>query len=209
MKKMQQAPTTYSTDANGNRLAHVALSGTDQRATLYADDLERVLAEGWSPFWSWSNVGSRYRYVLVCAGAPGSGRRRSMTVARLLAGAGKGRRVEYIDGDRANLRRDNLRIVKGGGCAHTPALAVLPRGAKQTEPNKRASKARHSDRTDAPRKSADHAWNPATTIAPACPAEAHTVPAVTPREYTHHAVDRAALSARVREQLARQRNAGG
>jgi len=126
MKKIkQQAPTSYTTDAHGQRLAHVAMANTGQRATLYADDLDRLLAAGFSAHWHWCKTNPRFRYVLASARTP-AGEQRSITIARLIAGAGKGQVVKYIDGDRANLRRDNLRIARGTGRTQTPAAAVLP-----------------------------------------------------------------------------------
>lgn len=134
MKKYkQQAPTIYTTDSDGRRLAHVALAETARRATLYAEDLERVLAAGWSPFWSYTSTDKttpRRRYVLV-QGYNANGRRRSLTVARLVAEVSKGQRVKYADGDRLNLRRENLLIKKGG--AWMPLESLRPNKGKQRE----------------------------------------------------------------------------
>jgi len=116
MKKTKQRATTiFTIDSNRRRLAHVALAETDQRVTLYAHDLERVLAAGWSPFWSYTRTGkpgSRRRYVLVNARNPKDGQR-TLTVARLVAEAGKRQVVRYVDGDTLNLRRENLLVQKG------------------------------------------------------------------------------------------------
>ena len=127
MKIMQQAPTTFTTDADGQRLAHVALANTNQRATLYAEDLDRLLAAGWSPYSHCYETNGRHRYVLVRAYTPDGKRGRTMTVARLVADAGKQQRVVYIDGDRANLRRENLCITSDSRRTQTPACAALPR----------------------------------------------------------------------------------
>ena len=107
----QRATTYYTRDARGNQLAHVAVNGTRDRAVLHADDLARILDEGWSPHWSLQNTGC-HRYVLVWAHGP-KGKPRTLTVARLVANAGKGEIVRYADGDRLNLRRDNLLVRKG------------------------------------------------------------------------------------------------
>lgn len=176
MKKMQQAPTTFTTDARGQRLAHVALANTSQRATLYAEDLERLLAAGWSPYWTHTSTGGRFRYVLARAANP-RGRQRSITVARLIAEPAKGFRVQYIDGDRCNLRRDNLRVVKGGGRTTTAAAAVHPRCAEFiTQPRRRAPKR-----------------------APVTPTEAP--PVMSLAVFAPRTVDREALAARVRERM--------
>lgn len=116
-KYKQQAPTTFSFDSAGNRLAHVALAGTDLRATLLAEDLERLLAAGLSPHWSFAGSNGEARYIVVYVCGP-QGRKRATTIARLIAGAGKGQVVTYADGDRLNLRRDNLLV--RSGAAWTP-----------------------------------------------------------------------------------------
>jgi len=215
-KKMQQAPTTFTTDAHGQRLAHVALANTSQRATLYAEDLERLIAAGWSPYWSLTNTGARFLYVLTGAANP-RGRKRSVTVARLIAQPAKGFRVQYIDGDRCNLRRDNLRTAKGGGHAPTPAAALHPRRAEFIadkpakdeaakgcrEAPQRVPVAReecHSTATEAPGNTtvAGHhakAENPSTCQL------TDAAPVVSPAVFAPRTVDRGALSARVRERI--------
>jgi hypothetical protein len=125
MKKMQQAQPEFTTDDNGQQLAHVALANTNQRATLYAEDYAWLMSEGWSPFWSLTNTGGRYDYVLANARGPRDNPR-TVTLARLIAQAAKGQRVTYADGDRTNLRRDNLVIVKGGGLTKASAHALRP-----------------------------------------------------------------------------------
>lgn len=70
MKKKQQAAPEYTTEADGQQLVHVALANTDQRATLHAEDFERWLGAGFSPFWSFARTGGRFQYVLVNARSP-------------------------------------------------------------------------------------------------------------------------------------------
>lgn len=125
MKKMQQAAPEYTTDTDGQELAHIALANTDQRATLYAEDFRQLMVEGWSRHWTLANTGGRFEYVLANVRGP-MNNPRTVPVARLIAQAAKGRRVTYIDGDRTNLRRDNLRIVKGGGLTKAHASALRP-----------------------------------------------------------------------------------
>lgn len=179
MKYRQQAAPEYTIDADGQRLAHVALARTDQRATMYAEDLAQVLAAGWSPHWSLANTGGRFRYVLVYARNP-KGRGRSLTVARLIAGVGKGQLVKYADGDRLNLRRENLLVQKG--TAWTPLEAIRPR----KEP---LSSAHHSALPHPHRDAA------VLTGTPRAPRE-H------PAAYTSRVVDCKAIDQRVREQMA-------
>jgi hypothetical protein len=112
MKKQQQAAPEYTTDANGQQLVHVALANTDQRATLHAEDFHRWLDAGFSRYWSFVSTGGQNQYVLANARSP-TNSLRSLTVARWIAKAGRGQLVSYADGDRLNLRRDNLELVRG------------------------------------------------------------------------------------------------
>lgn len=170
-KHKQQAAPEFTTDADGNRLVHVALACTHERATLYAEDYERVIADGFSPYWAIASTGGRQRYVLVQARSP-SNVGRSLTVARLVAQAGKGQRVGYSDGDRLNLRRENLVLTKG--------------------PAKAAVDWLHPKSTKAPRKPRD-----ATPAAPG----AHPTPLPPHAPYTPHVRDAHALSARLRRAI--------
>jgi hypothetical protein len=123
MKKMQQTAPEYTVDS-GQSLVHVALANTTERATMYAEDYERLIDVGYSRHWSLTSTGASARYVLVNARSI-KGTKRSLTVARLVADAGKGSRVRYVDGDRLNLRTENLALVKGP--ARSPADSLRPR----------------------------------------------------------------------------------
>jgi hypothetical protein len=125
MKRKQSTPE-FTTDAGGQRLVRVSLANTDQRAMLYAEDYQRLMDAGFSSCWAVTSTGGRFQYVLANARNPQDGKR-SITIARLVAKAGKGQRVTYVDGDRLNLRGENLAIVKGGGNAAAPAHAIRPR----------------------------------------------------------------------------------
>ncbi|MFK2904839.1 hypothetical protein ISP17_12820 [Dyella ginsengisoli] len=173
-KHRQQAAPQFTADADGNRLAHIALAHTHERATLYAEDYERVLAQGFSPYWAIASTGGRHRYVLVQARSP-SNIGRSLTVARLVAQAGKGQRVGYADGDRLNLRRENLVLVKGP--AKAAAVWLHPKSNKAT--NKPGA---------------------ATPEAPNVP----PIPSPPRAPFAPRVVDTAALGQRVRQQMAQQ-----
>lgn len=208
-KHKQQAPTTFTTDGHGQRLAHVAMANTDQRATLYADDLDHLLAAGFSAHWQWCKTNPRFRYVLAYARTP-AGKQRTITIARLIAGAGKGQVVEYIDGDRANLRRDNLRIVRGSGRTQTPADAILPCHPCNLPDNWQGT-IEAPQGADAYTLEGTSQRAPCTTPAgtPQAPQEARRhppVPMPPPVAHVPRVVDRAAVSARVREQMAQQRS---
>lgn len=205
MKKYrQQAPTTFTTDASGQRLAHVALTNTDQRATLYAEDLERLLEAGWSPHWSWCKTNPRFSYVLV--GARTAKRaQRSLTVARLIADAGKGQCVVYNDGDRTNLRRDNLRLVRGSGRVQTPASDVLPKlGRCAVKEVQEAAPLRPQRPTDG-RGNTTPAGETEKPRLPHTPPVTQQPPSEPRHTFTPRTVDRSALSARVRDRMTEAR----
>lgn len=125
MKKKQQAAPEYFTDNSDRHLVRIALANTEQRATMYAEDFHRWLAAGFSPFLSLTSTGGRHKYVLANVRSPRN-TLRSLPLARWIAGAGRGERVRYADGDRLNLRRENLVIVKGGGSAKAAVAWLRP-----------------------------------------------------------------------------------
>jgi hypothetical protein len=107
MKTKQQAPTIYSIDANGQRIAHVALANSPLRAALYADKYEQLMTRGYSPFWRLTKNGQGGEYVTLCAYSP-SGHLREVPVARLIVGTKRGERACAKDGDMLNLLDENL-----------------------------------------------------------------------------------------------------
>ncbi|GAA0888754.1 hypothetical protein [Rhodanobacter soli] len=111
MKKQQAAPE-YTTDADGQRLAHVALANSNQRATLYVEDYRRLMDAGFSRHWQYTEDGRGSAYVTLCAYTR-EGRGRMIPVARLLADAGNGERVRCNDGNTLNLRSENLTTYPG------------------------------------------------------------------------------------------------
>jgi len=112
-KQKQRAATTFTTDQDGRRIAHVALSGTDERTKLLAEDLERILMDGYSQFWEYTRTSGKHWYVQVRVYNT-KGRPRSITVARPIVGAVRGQCVGYADGDHLNLLPENLLMKKGG-----------------------------------------------------------------------------------------------
>jgi len=108
-KQKQQAAPEFTTDADGQLLVYVALANTDQRATLYAEDYQRLMNAGFSPFWSHTTDGQGSAYPMLNAYTE-RGRNRLVTIARLLVEADAGKRVRYVDGNPLNLRTENLRL---------------------------------------------------------------------------------------------------
>jgi hypothetical protein len=163
MTKRQQAAPEYTTTADGRQLVHVELANTDQRATLYADDFQRWLVAGFSPFWSFTSTGGRFRYVLAATRSP-SNSKRSLTVARWIAGAGKGQRVCYADGDQLNLRSENLELVRGPAKAAAAWLkpndgTPLRRKVKSQSQDAHAAPVRPSEIPRAPAPTVGYAWH--------------------------------------------------
>lgn len=107
VKRPKRTPETL-TDVNGTTYARIALREPGTFAVLDADDASTWTHAGLT--WQWGL--SRDGYVV--ASLPRKG---PISVARLLLAARSGERVVYIDGDRRNLRRSNLRISTVGATA--------------------------------------------------------------------------------------------
>ena len=105
---MINAQPQYFFDHSGRELVSLPVKGTDDRvvteAALWRNAVRRY---GLSGRLYWTEDGKGYRYL--AATVPGTGSH--TTLARLLLGRPRGYRVTYVDGDRANLRPENLRLV--------------------------------------------------------------------------------------------------
>ncbi|MFC5525733.1 hypothetical protein ACFPPA_08245 [Rhodanobacter ginsengisoli] len=130
-KQKQRAATIFTIDHDGRPIAHVALSGTNQRAKILVEDLERVLAAGYSPCWAYTCT-DRIRWYVQARTYNPRGRPRSVTIARLVVQAGKGQVVRYADGDHLNLLPENLLVKKG--CAWMAVDWLHPQKSAQHEP---------------------------------------------------------------------------
>lgn len=193
IKQRQQAPTTFTTDADGLRLAHVALANSQQRATLYAEDFERLMAAGFSSYWQYTEDGRGGAYPTLSAFTR-EGQSRVVPVARLIVGAGHGERVRASDGRTLNLRRENLDLYPGTAWFDAsdwfPTVEALREAG--IDPVQKKDRAKCSARKRSrPSKAPQGAPASATMPSPAAP-----VPRV---------IDRAGLSVRVREQMTQQR----
>lgn len=112
----------FFTDADGQRCARIQLAKPGQFAILFAQDLERLIANRVPLNW-YVNLDGKRTYGHVKVAIVGDNVR---TVARLIAGAGKGEQVHYRDGNRLNLCRSNL-VVVDGGSARFDARTLLAR----------------------------------------------------------------------------------
>ena len=111
-KQKQQAAPEFTTDADGQELVHVAMANSQQRATLYAEDYQRLMSAGFSPYWQYTEDGRGGTYPTLCAYTP-AGKSHMVPVARLVTNAGHGERIRYNDGDARNLRTENLSFTPG------------------------------------------------------------------------------------------------
>jgi hypothetical protein len=92
---------TFRFDDSGVELATIPLAGSDEVAMLDAQDMNDLIAAAISMNWNRSKDGH------VRVNVPGMG---PVNIARMLIGAGKGERVQYLDRNQLNLRASNLRL---------------------------------------------------------------------------------------------------
>lgn len=100
-----------STDHEGQRAMLVPLANGKGFATFYPETLQRLNAQGVSPKMKLNSnrpPGEGIEYV------KGTKNGKVQTVARLITEALPGEQVHYHDGDRTNLRDDNLYKSRGG-----------------------------------------------------------------------------------------------
>lgn len=110
MSSKQPRRVRFTIDHDGERIALVPLANHDAPAKLLASDYRRIVGDGFTDQWTLNSNGQGNAYVR-CGAAKVRGQ--LATVARLLLEPPKGYRVTYLDGDRLNLRRDNLKLAKG------------------------------------------------------------------------------------------------
>lgn len=108
----QQATPEHTIDTEGQQLTHVALTNTEERATLYTEDYQRLMDAGFTRFWNYAADGRGHAYPTLNAYTR-RGDNREVNVARLIIGAGQGEHARAIDGNSLNLRRENLLLVPG------------------------------------------------------------------------------------------------
>lgn len=99
----------YHTDPAGHLVATVALAGGAGEVEMLAADLDALKAAGVSPVFNFNRAG-KPAFGYVRAQQLGGN---TVTVARFIARAGRGQVVRYVDGNRLNLRRENLMLDQG------------------------------------------------------------------------------------------------
>ena len=109
-------------DSRGRKIAEVPLASGKGTAALLHDDWERIVINGGaSPHWI-LNAGARGLGYVKTTCADGS----HPTVARLITGAAARQCVSYHDGDRYNLRPENLYIRKGHAKRSSAGALIEP-----------------------------------------------------------------------------------
>lgn len=110
-----------SLDENNRPIVRVPLgkNGSKGYATLYLQDFERLMELGLST--AWNLVGKGY-VTATCSTAPGN----SVQVARVLLDAGAYEQVRYCNGDKTDLRTNNILKFFTGAAKRRDAEYVKP-----------------------------------------------------------------------------------
>lgn len=103
----------FTTDETGNPVAYVQLAKERGCALIDAADLKTLEAQGFTLNWTWNVSGGGYGYVR--AQSP----RNLVTVARQIMQPPPGHQVRCRNGDRRDLRRSNLIVVRRGKASST------------------------------------------------------------------------------------------
>jgi hypothetical protein len=118
-KPRRKAPTpTQTLDTDGQPIVVIPLASGGTAKILQAD-WQNWIDDGRSTYLTLNDNGTGCAYVR-CPHPTASGS--LVTVARVLMGARRGQNVKYRDGDRTNLRRDNLYLVGGPAKRHDAAI---------------------------------------------------------------------------------------
>lgn len=109
MTTKQRRTVRYSTDHDGESIVLIPLANQPASAKVLVAVFRAIIEAGYSDQWTFNDNGKGQAYVRC-----GDSRTRGnlATVARVIMEPPKGYQVRYRDGDRMNLRRDNLRLEK-------------------------------------------------------------------------------------------------
>src|SRR5581483_11715317 len=97
-----QIEITHDIDQDGTPIVFVPITNSNQTAVLFEEDFNRLTDIGLDPRWKLANGQVLER-----------GRSR-LSIARLVADAKAGEKIQLKDRNPFNLRRDNLVTAKGG-----------------------------------------------------------------------------------------------
>src|SRR5262245_54692542 len=95
---------THFMDEDGeDALVRVPLSKSDNEVILYQEDFDRLYQAGLDPRWK------------LMLGQVYTRGRKKTCIARLILDGRKGEKIQYLDGNPLNLKRDNLLSARGAG----------------------------------------------------------------------------------------------
>lgn len=104
---MKTLAITHFLDEDGTPLVSVPLTNSDKSVVLYQADFNQLYELGVDPRWRLS-----YGQILERG-------RSKLSVTRLIANAKSGDKIQILDRDPCNLKRDNLVTAAGGGMSKT------------------------------------------------------------------------------------------
>jgi hypothetical protein len=108
----KQRTPTYALDIDRKEIVLIPLANHSEPAKILREDFDALLAAGYSSSWTFNAADSRSKYRYVRCGV-WKRRGQLASVARLILNSPRGRVVKHRDGDRLNLRRDNLFLATG------------------------------------------------------------------------------------------------
>lgn len=106
----QSRDITQFVDAENRPCTCVQLANSTQYAVLLTEDFDRLIASGLTCNWG-LNYNHKGGQSYVCASIR---KANTVSVARLIAGARWKQAVRYRNGNRLDLRPENLRVSSGG-----------------------------------------------------------------------------------------------
>ncbi|MFA9479225.1 hypothetical protein ACERK3_13115 [Phycisphaerales bacterium AB-hyl4] len=136
----KSGPAYEAIDHDGAKVMKVPLSDGIHEAKLWPQDYRRLAAMNMTTGWCYNAAGPGHQYVRIADSQQRFGPGELVTAARIIVDAGKGERVKYRDGNRLNLRRENLNVI--------PQTPRQPRQLRQkTEDHRQpnAEPAKHDD----------------------------------------------------------------
>lgn len=120
-KRQAKRLPLFTTDDGGQPIAIVPLAN-GRTAMIDRGNWEALLCAGLTPHWTCNDNGTGCAYVRA------HGRDNTVTIARVITGAGRGRIVRHRNGDRTDLRRSNLYVL---GAATPKGSPTSPNQARQ------------------------------------------------------------------------------
>ncbi len=109
-KTKERRKPVRTTDPDGTPVVLVPIKHSDLCATVNEEDFDRMMEAGFSDQWWFEETYPGCKYVRVTDPSLASN---NLTISRLVVEAGARQIVKYRDGDRLNLRRENLYTLVG------------------------------------------------------------------------------------------------